>query len=246
MTVTLYRDFSNRAGPFVRQRKKNVPLLDVRHKRIWLVSFTDFMSLMVAFFVMSYSMVEPRQEEFQRVNQALKNQFETVPRIIPKPFMGAAGNMGQVDTITLPRAPQRKGLDLGYLTKVLEAKRAQNSVLKNMKATEDDTGLMVSVPLSDLMVPNSMKLSPKAEVLAYELAGLLQGMPNRIELVMISKVAGRDAHMTSLQQGLVILSALRRAGLNQDLPVLVHNTRALDGVDTASVALRLTPYEGVK
>lgn len=159
--------------------------------RIWLVTFTDIMALMLTFFVLTYAMSEPRNMGHEQMVQPTGTRTGTTTS---PPFQS-----GPYDTITLPRVARKGALDLGYLQQVLEDRIAREPALK---------ALRIERGARDMRVYPPEKLDPG--VMAG-LGMLLGTLSNR---VVLEQSGAKDfSDLRAFVQG------LENTGLQKGLPV---------------------------
>lgn len=131
-------------------------------RRIWLISFTDFVCMTLAFFVMLYGMTEP---DTQRI-QALRTALGYTPAV-----RGDAN---------LDRG---RATDLGYLARVLETQLASDPALAGITLRRDGDQLVATLPPALLFAPGSASIGPEGQAVLFTLGGLIANLSNAVEVV---------------------------------------------------------------
>lgn len=190
------------SGPYLhkfnrRQRRQN-ELAMAPNKRIWLISFTDLMSLMTAFFVMMFAMSEMDKGKYQELRETFERYLGSVIEVTPKPYLGPPLKLGDVDNIPLPRVRYAQGLDPVYLNSVLSEKKMRAPVLQNMRMDATPEQVELSWPYEDLPALMSLSVAP-------ELVDVLQTIPNDIHV----RLDIRSNRPGDIQKGLRDAAALR-------------------------------------
>lgn len=211
------------ASAYTRRKIKLRPIFSSRPRRIWLVSFTDFMSLMVAFFVMMYAMSTPDLGAFKKMTESLDQELSAIPRAVPKPFQGDAYQAGDSDTVSFPRTHKRDALDPGYLSSVIAEKKKSVPALGHLTMTVAGGDILLSLPLEDLIdVPGGRSVRMDA---AVQIAGFLNGATNRIEMVMTPANEDEAAWNRAIADGIAIKKAMQAAGYDSALPLMFRPSK---------------------
>jgi chemotaxis protein MotB len=182
-------------------------------RRIWLITFTDLVSLMLAFFVMLFAMSEVKVALWEVTTQSLSRTLD--PSRSPPPPPVAARN---VPTVVLPPA-----LDLDYLaTLLLSASRSTPDLLETRLVRVAD-GLVLVLNPGDVFVGEDVRLSPAAMRTLSAVGGILGNVSNRIGVRMRAdaEVTLRGGHGSAWEFALIraaaVANALRAAGYDRDI-----------------------------
>jgi chemotaxis protein MotB len=185
--------------------------------RGWMVSFTDLMGVMLTFFVLMFSMVEPGAPEFRQIANSLTQSLGSA-----KPGTGARGPADG------PSADHKKfvpALDTSYLTALLRAQIGNNALLSDARVTRLEDGLVLSLPEHLLFAPGKSDVSYDGARALYVLADTLNRIRNRIELVgYAAPLAGEGPLGTNLWQlsysrAAAVGSILQKAGYGRDIAI---------------------------
>ena len=141
---------------------------------IWLVTFTDIMGLMLTFFVMMFSMTEPKQEEWAEVASALQSEVGAV--------YGAPANPGTEETIDLSKVNYKSALDVRYLEELMRSVIEEHETLKDVSLIAQPGSVVVSLPQDLLFDPGQAVVKESGRKALYTLGGALTRMRNRVEI----------------------------------------------------------------
>jgi chemotaxis protein MotB len=194
----------------------------------WLVTFSDLVVLMLAFFVLLFSMTVFQQNAFERLSESLAGTFGAEqPTVSSAPDGGPPG----VEGLTRPR-----GQDLGYLAAIVRAAVAADSRLEGARVQWLDQRLVILLPSDLLFESGQAALAPTARPALAELGGLLANLRNAVavaghadpdEVPSEDSGADGDAWALSLARAMAVAGALRRAGYAAPMQTWAHaDTRA--------------------
>ncbi|MCH8000347.1 MAG: hypothetical protein IIA34_01625 [Proteobacteria bacterium] len=150
----------------------------------WMITFTDLVALMLAFFVLLFAMSQVEQKKWQGLVDSLNtdlNALKSVERVKP------ALDYHPEDEAVLP------GADLDYLASVLRQQIAAHALLARGTIRRLPDRLVVSLPADLLFRANATTLAPGARDAGFALGGVLRNLNNRIE------VAARVRHSDRAQ-----------------------------------------------
>ena len=179
-------------------------------RSIWLISFTDLMCLMLAFFVLAFSMSEPKQERWQALAQSLAAR-----RIDGR--SGAVFNVAMLDP--------RSAINLDYLGILLTGQFAGDSDLEGVVPVRQDDRVVIGLPDSLLFEADQATFSERGRQALFVLGGVLGRIANRVE---VTGHAGwefpagggeRDGWELSLSRAVAVGAALHQAGYQRHLAV---------------------------
>jgi chemotaxis protein MotB len=185
--------------------------------RGWLVSFTDLMGVMLTFFVLMFSMVEPAAPAFEKLatslNQSLGNS---------KPGSGARGPQ---DGPSIHRQRFVPALDTSYLTALLRAQAGDNPLLDDAMLSRQQNALVISLPERLVFAPGKSDVSYDGARALYVLADGLNHIRNRIEVVghaapvFAEGGLGADLWQLSLARAQAVAAILQKAGYSRDIAI---------------------------
>jgi len=190
----------------------------------WMVTFVDLVSLLLAFFVLMFSMTTPEAPQWESFTASLRSAFTS-----DNPTRARRALMPETVQVEDPGL----GFDLGYLQKLLEAELARDALLRDAEVVEKGGRLVVSMASDVFFQPGSATLLPSGEGAIFNLAVALSQLDNRIDIVghtdprpFLSPMAAFSSNWDlSLARALSVAEALRKFGY--DKPVEVRG--AADG-----------------
>ena len=140
---------------------------------IWLITFTDLIGLLLAFFVMIYAMSSIDETRFRELTGAVDLDRPPVP--------GAVEATVQ-DANNAPQAETEIGEDLGYLGALLREQVSREPLLTKTVVRQDGQRIVLSLPAELLFAPNGAEPTLNGARALFALVGLLRNLPNRIEV----------------------------------------------------------------
>lgn len=227
---------------YVRKKRQIAPIFNTRPKRIWLVSFTDFISLMVAFFVMMYSTGDTQLSKFKEVSSAIGDYLNPISRIEQKSFQGAGGVMGASDVISLQKRSYKTGKDIKYLYEILNQRRQGISELASLETQLEGAVLTVSLPLADMLDPVRDMPTRESQIVVRELVGLLAGTMNRLELLVDWSGDFQNGTTQALMRGHRLRALLVEKGLSADIPILFNALSHSQNEGGLRATIRITRF----
>jgi chemotaxis protein MotB len=193
----------DRSGPAAAPLAPEAPARATRRGAgTWLITFTDLAALMLALFVMLFSMSTMDEAKWRRVavgRQAVRGR--------------GARRLG--------RAQHRRGRDLDYLAALLARQMAAEPRLAEAILHRGGDRIVISLPEGLLFAPDSATPHARSAAPLFTLAGLLRNLPNRIEVEGHTDPdppnAARYASNwdLSLRRALAVRAALERAGYSR-------------------------------
>lgn len=139
----------------------------------WMVTFSDLVVLMLAFFVLMFSMSAFKSEAFERLTASLTDTFN--PQDRAQPTQAPVGGPFGVDGLVRVR-----GQDLGYLAAVLDTTFARDPRFAGTVVQVLDGQVVVLLPADLLFGAGRATVSVAARPVVRELAALLGHLRNRI------------------------------------------------------------------
>ena len=174
----------------------------------WLVIFTDLVALMLAFFVLMFSMSQIEQSKWQGLVDALANDLNALHKV---ENVKPAVEYQPEQELVVP------GADLDYLTPVIREQFAAHPLLARATIHRAAERLVISLPAGLLYGAGAAKLTPRAAVLGSALVSVLRNLDNSIEVEAHLERAGtRHAKNADWELALTRAAAfteiLKRAG----------------------------------
>lgn len=213
------------ANPYPRDFKPKRDVLPPLNRRIWLITFTDTISLMVAFFVLMYAMSDPQLQDYKKIAIAMQQQFSVEKTAPTKTYAASPANMGDADTVSLPRARMQSSLEGTYLRQVVEQQLRERPELGQVSIRSVQRDVILDVPMAALFDGTGYRPIDKADVVTKQFSHIFMDLPNRIEIV-VDLAGGADTDvLVALMRGQNVLADLRAQGYRQDMSILVNKNR---------------------
>ncbi len=200
--------------------------------KVWLISFTDILALMLTFFVMLYSMSEHNFDEQKPVN----NKMVGVEKTDLNQVEGARGEAGVIDDISLNKISFNRALDLGYLQNILETYKAENPELTLMQISNDSQNgrIILMLPEELLFASGQSSLSPRGVKTAGELVKILSNIKNGVEVIGHSdprpRRDGKSNLLLSLERAQAVATALETQGYKQQVNFQGYGSALFDSL----------------
>ena len=145
-----------------------IPLPQEGRQPPWLMSFADFVSCLLACFVLLFSMVSIDREKFLRILGNVPGR-QYVEQQAPQPV-----ERGMTPDST---APAR---DATYLLALLRDSFAKDKQLAALKLTGEGEKVRIALPIATLLEELRAGTAAKPGGLLYAVAGTLRSFPNEI------------------------------------------------------------------
>ena len=200
-------------------------------KPVWLITFVDLISLLLAFFLMLYSMSSIQKNDWAAFLASL-NKHEV---LMKEKKVGS-----KKDAELIRPAEISKGLEIKYLRTILESEIDSNDLLKFVEFFEKGNQLVLSFPSSLIFRPGSSELLPKGKQALFALSEKLSNLENRVELVgysdpnpIINNQKYKNNWVLSLFRASAVANALIKSGYRKPLNIVSlgdTGTSRIDGV----------------
>ncbi len=185
---------------------------EMARKTIWLISFTDLISLLLAFFVLMFSMTEPQLQRWVKMAQSLSAR-STATRPSQEGFApNARFNAAVLES--------HSSMDLDYLSALLNGQMAETGELAGVKIIREDDRVVIGLPSALLFEKDSPMFSASGQRVLYLLGAVVGRIGNRIEVVGHAErenVPVEIAWERSLARAVAVSQTLREHGYRRDL-----------------------------
>jgi chemotaxis protein MotB len=181
--------------------------------RVWLITFTDLLCIVLSFFVLLYSMSTP---SVQRLRELANSLGAAMGDGVPAGDPGAVHNAAR---LTLPQ-----GLDLDYLARILSQTLARDPTLAPLQMRHEADRLVLTIPSVLLFADDELTLTPEGVAAAFRLGGAVANLKNAVEIVGRAPLV-RDENdrptgwLQPLAQARAVASVLRRSGYQRPIVV---------------------------
>lgn len=181
-------------------------------RSMWLISFTDLISLMLAFFVLMFSMTEPQQQRWARLSQAVSaRSTATTPSEAP-PEPRSAFNAATLEP--------HSAVNLDYLGALLNGQIAGSPDLAGVTVRREDDRVVIVLPGDVLFDARAGGFSDRGRRALFLLGAVVGRIGNRVEVVGHAEREDAPAGLAwerSLGRAVAVSMALRETGYRRDL-----------------------------
>jgi chemotaxis protein MotB len=139
----------------------------------WLITFTDLVALMLAFFVMLFAMSKVEYRKWQNLTDALAHDLNAVhelPAALP------------TERLDMENADSLSAVDLDYLAALLKENMAADPLLAEAVLWRLQDHLVIALPGDLLFAPGATELETAGRAALAAFGGLLRHVNNRIEV----------------------------------------------------------------
>ena len=174
----------------------------------WLITLADLVAILVAFFVLLYSMSSMQATAWTTVAQSLSQRLNP-----SRVWRGPEAPSGR----TVARTEVPEGADLGYLATLIGEKIRDRPILGRARLARRPDRLVLMLPADLLFAEGGAALTPAARASVAALADVLGGLGNRIDVVGHADPRPVHGHFTSnwvlsLTRAVAVADALADAG----------------------------------
>lgn len=167
----------------------------------WMVTFTDLIALLVAFFVLLFSMSQIEQGAWRNLSDSLANDWNAVRKSkAPKPAID----------FQIKQEAIAPGTSLDYLTPVLRQQIAAQETLSRGFLRRLPGRLILSLPADLLFERTSATMTPGARDIAFTIGGVLRNLNNAIAVEAHIDPAQNGEFSAKLELGLTRAALLTR------------------------------------
>lgn len=195
---------------------------EAARKTIWLISFTDLISLLLAFFVLMFSMTEPQAQRWARMAQGMSARSTATRPSDEPPAPSVAFNAAALEPDS--------AINLDYLGALLNGQVAETYELAGVQVVREDDRVVIGLPGEVLFEQSVPMFSPRGRRVLYLLGAVVGRIGNRIEVVGHAEredVPAGAAWERSLARAVAVSQALREHGYRRDLVARASMNRVL-------------------
>jgi chemotaxis protein MotB len=190
----------------------------------WLLSFSVLMSILLAFFVMLFSMSHMQTQAWRTIVKGLSDELSP----------GRERAILELEKDARPeRLREPKGIDLGYLEAVIREKFRNHPVLANARVHSRPDRVVISLPVDLLFEPEKALATANAPAALQAIGQSLASIKNRIEVHVYTADGSRtalsgpegygSAWELSLRRALIIKQLFLKSGLDQPVIPAGHS-----------------------
>ncbi len=146
-----------------------------RNSMAWILTFTDIMALMLTFFVLLFSMSNPKTEKWSPVVTSLGSEFNTK--------YSERDQAGLFNQNSIQRKAFNRGLNLGYVVTILKTMSEGDENLAKMQVYQQGQKIVISLPNELLFLSGKANLTPAAEKSIAKIGRVLKNLKNKVEII---------------------------------------------------------------
>lgn len=181
----------------------------------WMLTFADLLSLLLAFFILLYSMSVVTTSSWEDVTKSLNNKLN------PQFFEDET----EFSTdLGVQRSIQMQAMDLGYLYTILQEKlQHDNFVNEHVTLTQLDGRLRIRIASDSLFTADSSSLTQDAQLILFGVGDVLQQVNNSIEVYAavtdraLQKSEYPSQWELALARAIIVAEELRKFGYNDKI-----------------------------
>lgn len=140
----------------------------------WLITFADLAAVMVAFFVLLFSMAEVDSDKWEGATTSFDRQFRiSESTVTPRP----------VESANITQRVKEPALDLHYLERVVSEQLKEQEVLRDIRMAVSADRLVLDFP-GELMFANGrVGVSTSGRQSLFVLGGIFAGVENQVAVI---------------------------------------------------------------
>ncbi len=211
----------------------------------WLITFADLAAVMVAFFVLLFSMAEVDSDKWEGVTTAFDRQFRiSESAVTPRP----------VETANITQRVEKSALDLRYLERLVGEQLNEQEALRDVRMAVSPDRLVLDFPGELVFANGRIGVSVAGRQSLFVLGGLLAGIENQVAVVGHALPEQTDDGPTvidwelSLVRSARIARSLRSAGYDRAIEVQGRSGSRFGGpaLADATEGPRATPVRRIE
>ena len=182
----------------------------------WLITFADLAAVMVAFFVLLFSMAEVDSDKWEGATTAFDRQFRIADaNVTPRP----------VESTNITQRVEDSALDLRYLERVVSEQLEEQQALRDVRVAVGPDRLALDFPGELVFGNGRIGVSESGRESLFFLGGLFAGIENQVVVVghaMSGQTADEPAETDwelSLVRAARVARSLRSAGYERPIEV---------------------------
>lgn len=147
---------------------------DGRRGPQWLITFADLAAVLVAFFVLMFSMSEVDTDRWNGAVDSFDREFD---------ISQEAKRAKPTAQVNITQLREEDGLELGYLRRILDGQISEQPALANARMRELENSLVITLPAGLLFDSGGTEISRRGRESIFVLAGALGRIRNDIEVI---------------------------------------------------------------
>ncbi len=188
----------------------------------WLVTFADLSAVLVAFFVLMFSMSEVDIERWDGAVEAFNKRFNVLTDDVATVRPQADRNVLPIESVP--------ATDVSYLAALLERRLAREPILQSLRLTLFDQELIISAAPEDLFGDADGKIAggdlhAQGREILFTLSGLMGSVRNGLDVVVHRSESDETEWSESVARAGLIADALARAGYPHPVRTIGYGQR---------------------
>lgn len=196
-----------------------------RGTRVWLITFTDLVALMLTFFVMLFAMSNVKLTEWRSIIDSLSQTLRPeAAKTVPAP--SSAFNIGTIF--------RKRAIDIDYLASVLGEAIDSHGLLSRGRIARLDDRLVIALSGDSLFEADGSGLTGDGRQALFVLGGVLRNIGNQIAVNGHADIAQAargyaSAWELAAARAATVANALRQSGYTDDIAALGFTDAANGG-----------------
>ena len=194
----------------------------------WLITFTDLTALLLAFFVMMFSMSDIEMGKWDQMISVTPSLEKSKKYVQPQPNA----------TLSVSNVTLKPALSLDYLANVLEEHLTGDILLASAFVHRLDGLVVVSLPSDMMFASGEIELQKDAKDALFRLGDVIASIGNRIDVRghtdpgLLSDKHFDSKWAISLARAAAVANELRRTGYARQLPIYGLADTRFNDLDT--------------
>lgn len=181
----------------------------------WLLTYADMITLLMAFFIMLYSMSILNTSKFNQVAVSIKSGFGGV-------FTGQGRSVMDFEARHEGQPTAKNDRDYQEMVKNLQSIMQNNKLGRVMRMREDERGIVISLSTDQIVFARGkVELLPESEKILSPIANELKKIPNQLrveghtcDLRLVSKAYPSNWELSSARAGSVVRYLIEKKGIS--------------------------------
>lgn len=186
----------------------------VMTRRTWMITFSDLISLLLAFFVLLFSMYSVKFDRWQSTVESLSEALNPRRADAIAPF---------TSPFNIAKVSRKRVFDLDYLATLLQQSFNGDALLAESHIMRRPDRLIVALPGDLLFDPGRAVLTQGARDAIFNLGGILRSLGNQIGVnghsdpAPVNNPEYASNWELSLARAAAVANALRRSGYEKEI-----------------------------
>jgi chemotaxis protein MotB len=168
----------------------------------WLITFADLAAVMVAFFVLLFSMAEVDSDKWEGATTSFDRQFRVSDSpVTPRP----------VEAANITQRVEESALDLRYLERLIGEQLMEQEALQDVRMAVSPDRIALDLPGELIFANGRVGVSVSGRQSLFVLGGLFAGIENQVAVVGHAVPEEIDGGQSAIDWELSLVRAVRIA-----------------------------------